>query len=274
MDIDQALNHHAADLLSRVRGRSPLVHNITNYVVMNSSANILLAVGASPVMAHSRAEVADMVAIAQSLVLNIGTLDRAWLEAMLIAGKAASEKNIPVVLDPVGAGATAFRTDSVRRILGECNVSVLRGNPSEIFSVAGAAGSTRGVDSSMAFDEANIGKLEELSLDLGCVVAVSGETDCITDGTNTWLVRNGHPLMTRITGMGCGLSAVSAAFCAVAEEKSLAAAVASAFGFYGLCGEKAAAVSHRPGTFEPAFVDHLASETDVLNLSTYFLQKI
>ena len=259
--MDLNLNHHAADLLSRVRDRSPLVHNITNYVVMNSSANILLAVGASPVMAHSRSEVADMVAIAQSLVLNIGTLDRAWLEAMLIAGKAAGERNIPVVLDPVGAGATPFRTDAVRRILDACRISVLRGNPSEIFSVAGAAASTRGVDSSMGFDEANIGEVEALSRDLGCVVAVSGETDCITDGTNTWLVRNGHPLMTRITGMGCGLSAVSAAFCAVAEENNLAAAVASAFGFYGLCGEKAASVSLRPGTFETAFIDQLAAET-------------
>ncbi len=274
MDMDLSLNRHAAALLSRVRDRSPLVHNITNYVVMNSSANILLAVGASPVMAHSRAEVADMVAISQALVLNIGTLDRAWLEAMLIAGKAAGDKNIPVVLDPVGAGATPFRTDAVHRILEACSVSVLRGNPSEVFSVAGSAAATRGVDSSMAFDESNIGAVEELSRNLGCVVAVSGKTDCITDGTNTWLVRNGHPLMTRITGLGCGLSALSAAFCAVAEETSLAAAVASAFGFYGLCGEKAAAVSQRPGTFETAFIDHLASETgDVLNLSTYLLGK-
>jgi len=249
---------YTGELIGRVRERAPLVHNITNYVVMNSSANILLAIGASPVMAHCLAEIEEMTGIADALVLNIGTLAESWLEAMLLAGQTANEKGIPVILDPVGAGATSFRTGAVKRILNECRVSVLRGNASEVFSLADAGAKTKGVESSLDLAASHVGQVRQMAGDLGCIVAVSGPSDCITDGQRVFSVRNGHPLMTRVTGTGCGLSAVVAAFCAVAGADRLEA-VASAFSFYGLCGEMAAAIAGKPGSFETAFIDSLFS---------------
>lgn len=253
---------HTAEALSKLREMSPLVHNITNYVVMNSSANILYAVGASPVMAHSLSEVEEMTGIAGALVLNIGTLERKWVEAMILAGKTANRKNIPIILDPVGSGATSFRTDTVKRILKECRVSVLRGNASEVFSLLEPGAGARGVDSQLQFNETHIETAKAMGRDLGCVVAISGETDCITDGSSVYRVANGHPMMTKITGLGCGLSAVTAAFCAVAgssEPEKLTSCVAQAFGFYGLCGQLAAQQSKGPGSFETAFIDTLYS---------------
>jgi hydroxyethylthiazole kinase len=252
------MKEHTAGMISRVRDISPLVHNITNYVVMNSSANILLAIGASPVMAHCRTEVAEMTGISGALVLNIGTIEESWLEAMLAAGHAANAKGIPVILDPVGSGATTFRTSSVKRILDECRVSVLRGNASEVFSLLGPGARTKGVDSLLSFTDSHVETTRQMAKDLGCIVAVSGETDCITDGERVFLVKNGHPLMTRVTGIGCGLSAVTAAFCAVSEA-DMTASVASAFGFYGICGEIAAKTANKPGSFEVAFIDALFS---------------
>jgi hydroxyethylthiazole kinase len=259
-EISANLKQNAAQILSRVRNTSPLVHNITNFVVMNSSANILLAVGASPVMAHSLSEVEEMTGIAGALVLNIGTLEGKWVDAMILAGKTANKKGIPIILDPVGSGATAFRTESVKRILHACRVSVLRGNGSEIFSLQGTEAGARGVDSQLAFGDTHVGAAKQLAHELGCVVAISGKTDCITDGQSVYRVSNGHPMMTRVTGLGCGLSAVTAAFCAVAENTSLpvmARHTAAAFGFYGVCGERAARQTTGPGSFEVAFVDAL-----------------
>ncbi|MGM0403745.1 MAG: hydroxyethylthiazole kinase [Thermodesulfobacteriota bacterium] len=245
-------------LLAKVRKNAPLVHNITNYVVMNSSANILLALGASPVMAHCLAEIEEMTGIAGALVVNIGTIDESWLEAMLLAGKTANKKGIPVILDPVGSGATAFRTASVLRILDECRVSVLRGNASEVFSLTGSGVTTRGVDSSLSLADAHVEAARGMARDLGCIVAISGPADCITDGSRIFLVKNGHPLMTRVTGIGCGLSATVAAFCAVAGKDLLEATV-SAFAFYGICGDMAAKIADKPGSFEVAFIDCLYS---------------
>lgn len=248
---------YTTEALSRIRERSPLIHNITNFVVMNSSANILLAIGAAPVMAHCRSEVEEMTSMAGALVLNIGTIEGAWLESMLLAARTANTNRIPVILDPVGAGATKLRSDAVNKILEDCTVSVLRGNGSEVLSLVDQDTRTRGVDSTLAFSDAMVDAAKEIVADRGCVVAISGEEDCITDGKQVFRVKNGHPIMTRITGTGCGLSAVVAAFCAVEEEKNIAVATAAAFGFYGLCGELAAEASSGPGSFETAFLDRL-----------------
>jgi hydroxyethylthiazole kinase len=246
------------EFLDKIRMTAPLVHNITNFVVMNPSANILLAVGASPVMAHSRNEVADMAAMAGALVLNIGTLSEKWTEAMLLAAKAANQRGIPVILDPVGAGATRYRTRTVKHILGEVKISVIRGNASEVLSLAVDDVTTKGVDSSLSLSDEIAGAAGAIARQHGCIVAISGEDDLITDGNRVLRVSNGVPLMTRVTGLGCGLSAVAGAFCAVARD-DLLTAVAAAFGFYGLCAELAVGISDRPGSFFVAFLDSLYS---------------
>ncbi len=246
------------ELLEKIRKKSPLVHNITNFVVMNATANILLAIGASPVMAHSRKEVADMAAIAGALVLNIGTLAEKWIEAMLLAGKAANQRGIPVILDPVGAGATGYRTRAVKHILDEVNISVIRGNASEVLSLAVDDVKTKGVDTSLSLSDEIVAASGAIARQHACIVAISGEKDIITNGTRMFRVANGVPLMTRVTGLGCGLSAVAGAFCSVARD-DLLAATAAAFGFYGLCGELALAASDRPGSFFVAFLDSLYS---------------
>lgn len=247
-----------ANYLDSIRTTAPLVHNITNFVVMNPSANILLAIGASPVMAHSRNEVADMAAMAGALVLNIGTLAEPWIEAMVLAARAANQRGIPVILDPVGAGATRYRTRSVKQILEEVDISVIRGNASEVLSLAIDDVKTKGVDSSLTLSDGIMVAAGAIARQHGCIVAISGEKDLITDGGRMFRVANGVPLMTRVTGLGCGLSAVAGAFCAVAGD-DLLPAVAAAFGFYGLCGELALGISDRPGSFFVAFLDGLYS---------------
>jgi hydroxyethylthiazole kinase len=249
---------YTGTLLGRIRQTAPLIHNITNYVVMNSSANILLAVGASPVMAHCKAEVAEMTAMAGALVLNIGTLQEDWVEAMIIAGKKANAAGIPVILDPVGAGATALRTAAVRQIMEACSITVLRGNASEIFSLVSADIKTKGVDSTLGLTEAGVAAAMRLANEKHCIVAVSGEEDCIVDGRQAYRVANGQALMTKVTGIGCGLSAVTAAFCAVADGDHLRA-TAAAFAFYGLCADLAIRESAKPGSFFVAFLDLLYS---------------
>jgi hydroxyethylthiazole kinase len=247
-----------AEFLDKIRTTAPLVHNITNFVVMNPSANILLAIGASPVMAHSRKEVADMTSMAGALVLNIGTLAEQWIEAMVLAAKAANQRGIPVILDPVGAGATSYRTRTVKHILSEAKISVIRGNASEVLSLAVDDVKTKGVDSSLSLSTEIVDAAGAIARQHGCIVAISGEVDLITDGSRIFRVANGVPLMTRVTGLGCGLSAVAGAFCAVVQDDLLTAATA-AFGFYGLCGELALGISDRPGSFFVAFLDSLYS---------------
>jgi len=249
---------YTCDLLEKIRQTAPLIHNITNFVVMNSSANILLALGASPVMAHCQAEVEEMVSFAGALVLNIGTLQEDWVEAMVVAAKAANARGIPVVLDPVGSGATTLRTEAVKRLLRESRITVLRGNASEIFSLQSAEVKTKGVDSSLDFSDEMIEAAKAMAKDLQCVIAISGPVDCITDGQRVFRVANGHPLMTKVTGMGCGLSSVVGAFCAV-DPSDPARATAAAFGYYGVCGDLAVQVSDKPGSFAVAFVDQLSA---------------
>ncbi len=247
---------YTCDLLEKIRQTAPLIHNITNFVVMNSSANTLLALGASPVMAHCQAEVEEMVSFAGALVLNIGTLQEDWVEAMVVAAQAANARGIPVVLDPVGSGATTLRTEAVKRILRESRITVLRGNASEIFSLRSGDIKTKGVDSALDFSDEMTEAAKAMAKDLQCVIAISGPVDCITDGQRVFRVANGHPLMTKVTGMGCGLSSVVGAFCA-ADPSAPAVATAAAFGYYGVCGDLAVRISDKPGSFAVAFVDQL-----------------
>ena len=245
------------ELLARVRQQAPLVHNITNFVVMNSSANILLAVGASPIMAHCQAEVEEMTAFSGALVLNIGTIQEDWLDSMILAAKKANAVGIPVIVDPVGAGATKLRTGAVKKIMENAAISVLRGNCSEVLSLGSADIKTKGADSSLSLSGETVDAARQMAIDHNCVIAISGEEDCITDGRQVFRVGNGQPVMTKVTGTGCGLSAVTAAFCAVADDGNLAAATAAAFGYYGVCGDLAAKVSDKPASFQIAFIDQL-----------------
>lgn len=240
--------------LEAVRTVSPLVHNITNYVVMNNTANALLAIGASPVMAHSLPEVTEMAGIASSVVLNIGTLEPDWTEAMVIAGMTAKSKGTPVVLDPVGAGATSYRTRVCRYILQECRPDVIRGNASEIIALLGADAGTKGVDSTASSDIA-LDSAKTLASQYGAVVVISGATDYVTDGENVATVVNGSPLMARVTGMGCTASAVTGAFTAVNKDTFEAALHAMAL--MGVAGEIAASRSEGPGSMQANFLDVL-----------------
>ena len=232
--------------IAAVRERAPLVHNITNFVVMNFNANVLLAAGASPVMAHAHEEVQAMAGIAQALVLNIGTLEPYWIESMRLALQTAAQRGIPTVLDPVGAGATAYRNRSIEALLATALPTVLRGNGSEIMSVAGLQVQTKGVDSSAAAHDA-LDAARALARRTGGVVCVSGATDHIVDARRWALLRNGHEWMTRITGVGCSATALIGAFCAVQPDAWRA--TVSAMAFMGVAGEVAAekAVVRRQG---------------------------
>lgn len=250
-----------------VRECSPLVHNITNLVVMNFNANSLLAVGASPVMAHAHEEVADMVGIAQALVLNIGTLDPYWIESMRLALVAASRRGIPVVLDPVGAGATPYRNASIELLLKTALPTVVRGNASEIMSVAGAAAKTRGVDSSAGANDA-LGAAQTLVLRTQGVVCVSGGTDHVLDAKRRWArLSNGHEWMTRITGVGCSATALVGAFCAVQPDAWRATVAAMAF--LGVVGEIAAEKVMDRGCGVGSMQIALLDELQLLDASTF-----
>lgn len=252
----------ALRLRTAVRERSPLVHNITNLVVANSSANILLAVGAAPVMAHSRREVEAMVAIADALVLNIGTLDEPTVESMILAGVSARERGLPIVLDPVGAGATAYRTQTAMQLLETIHPTLVRGNASEIAALTSATSQTRGVDATTGISEELRKAAAALADHCRCTIAISGGIDHVVGGEEQWAVRNGCTLMTRVTGTGCGLSAWCAACLGTRLNATPAKITAAAFALYGACGEIAAAKSRGPGSFEPAFLDVLAGAPD------------
>ena len=220
-----------------VRANAPLVHSITNFVVMNFNANVLLALGASPVMAHAREEVADMANIAGALVLNIGTLEPDWIEAMKIAHTRAHARGIPVVLDPVGAGATPYRNQALSELIANASPSIIRGNASEIMSVAGLATATRGVDSSVGSNQA-LDSAQILAQKINGVVCVSGETDYVLDAQGRAAhLSNGHVWMTKVTGVGCSASAMIGAFAAV--QSDLWRATLAAMAYLGVVGEVA-----------------------------------
>jgi hydroxyethylthiazole kinase len=243
--------------LRQLRKRKPLVHQITNYVVMNETANATLAVGALPVMAHAREEVEEMVALAGALVLNIGTLSPSWVEAMLAAGKAANAAGIPVVLDPVGAGATRYRTATAKRILAEVDVAVLRGNQGEVATLVGVAAEVRGVESIGAADDA-AGVARAAARSLGLVASVTGPVDHVSDGERSIAVENGHELLATVTGTGCMSSAITGCFLAVNRAAPLEAA-AEALAAFGVAGEDAAQDAKGPGTFHVNLYDALAA---------------
>jgi hydroxyethylthiazole kinase len=242
--------------LRTLRERRPLVHSITNYVVMNETANALLALGALPVMAHAREEVEEMVGLAGALAINIGTLSPPWVEAMLAAGRAAGGRGVPVVLDPVGAGATRYRTETAKRILDEVPVTVLRGNAGEVATLVGVEAEVRGVESIAAGGEA-AELAREAARTLGVVASVTGPVDHVSDGERVLRVANGHELLARVTGTGCMSTAITAAFLAVSESPLDAAAEALAA--FGVAGEDAARGAAGPGSFHVALYDALAA---------------
>jgi hydroxyethylthiazole kinase len=247
----------AGDSLRRLREAKPLVHQITNYVVMNETANATLALGALPVMAHAKEEVEEMASLAGALVLNIGTLSPHWVEAMLLAGRVANDLGIPVVLDPVGVGATAYRTDTAVRLLDELHVTVLRGNAGEIATLLGIEAEVRGVESIGAgADAADLAR--QAARQLGLVASVTGAVDHVSDGETVISIENGHPLMATITGSGCMSSALTGCFLAVNRDAPLAAA-AEALVAFGVAGEDAAVGAKGPGSFHVALYDALAA---------------
>lgn len=244
--------------LQAVREKMPLIHNITNYVVMNNTANALLAIGASPVMAHAVQEVKDMVAIASALVINMGTLSEKWVDAMLLAGEAARVKGIPIVFDPVGVGATPYRNRVAASVVKNCTPSIIRGNASEILALAKENNTTKGVDSTASSDSA-LDAAKRLAVETGAVVIISGKEDFVTDGKIVRSVKNGSPLMSKVTGMGCTATAITGAFAAV--NANLLEASVSAMTVMGVAGELATQKAEGPGTMQLYFLDALYSLT-------------
>lgn len=241
-------------LLQRVRERAPLVQNITNFVAMDAAANAVLAVGASPAMVHAVEEVAEFVTVADALTINIGTLSSVWVESMRVAARTAARLGKPWVLDPVGVGATAFRRKTATELL-DLRPTIVRGNASEIIALAGLAQARqKGVDSTQTTAEAEASAML-LARTLRGTVVVTGAVDLVTDGTRTVRIANGHPLMTRVTALGCALTAVTGAFAAVEKDSLLAAAAATAI--FGLAGETAAKAAHGPGSLRAALMDTL-----------------
>ena len=241
--------------LQRVRAEAPLVHNITNYVVMNSTANALLAAGASPAMVHAEEEVEEFVSISRALVVNIGTLSPRWVEAMRLAVRRAGERGIPWVLDPVGVGATEFRTTTAAE-LAALGPTVVRGNASEILVLSGSVGAAgKGVDSTASSSDA-LGPARTLARETGAIVGMTGATDYVTDGARTVAIANGHPLMARVTGLGCTASALVGAFLGANPGEPFIATVA-ALAVLGVAGEVAAERSPGPGSLQLHLLDAL-----------------
>lgn len=230
--------------LENVRAKTPLIHNITNYVTVNDCANILLACGGSPIMADDKNEVEEITALCGGLNINIGTLNSRTIEAMVLAGKRANALGHPIVLDPVGAGASELRTNTAMRLLEEVRFTVIRGNISEIKTLAGAAAATQGVDANVAdrvtqenLDSA-VAFAKAFAMRTGAVVAVTGAIDLVCDGERAYVIRNGHPMMSSVTGTGCMLSAMTAAYVTANSQDPLGAA-ATAVCAMGLAGEMA-----------------------------------
>lgn len=247
-----------AEDLVKIREMKPLIHHITNYVVMNDTANVTLHIGALPVMAHAREEVEEMTSAAGALVLNIGTLTDYWIESMILAGKKANELGIPVVLDPVGAGATNLRTLSAMRILEEVRTTVVRGNQGEIGALSGIRGQVKGVESVGALKEP-LQVAEALSRRIGAAVAITGKRDIITDSSKALGVDNGDPFLRTITGTGCMATTMIAAFCAVEKDPVIAAA--GGLACFGIAAEMAAEVARGPASFKSALFDAIYNLT-------------
>lgn len=242
-------------ILESLRQKKPLVHHITNYVTVNDCANITLCIGASPVMSHAWNEVEEMVRHAGSLVLNIGTLDPYLEKSMLLAGHAANAIDIPVIVDPVGTGATRYRTVFMGRLMEELQISVIKGNAGEIGVLAGADARVNGVDSGgVRGDLLTIA--QDFALETGITIAISGAMDIVSDGTKVIIIENGHPLMGRISGTGCMAASIIGSFAAV--HRDMAEAAAASLAAFGIAGERAAVVCSGPGSFKTALFDQLS----------------
>jgi hydroxyethylthiazole kinase len=261
------------EILREIRKRRPLIHHITNFVVMNFTANVTLAVGASPIMAHAHEEMEAMSSFSNALNLNIGTLTSRWVESMIMAGRAAGERGTPIILDPVGVGATELRSRAAARILAEIPVTVVRGNASEIMSLVGDREDVKikGVDSLETVDAVREGA-HRLAGRLKKVIAVTGEVDFVTDGEKALEVRNGHPLFAQVTGTGCAATAVISCF--VAVESDPLVATAAALAYYGLAGEEAARLSQGPGSFQVALYDTLYGMSEEVMMERLRIQSV
>lgn len=245
------LTEQITQALNSVRQQKPLVVNITNYVVMNNTANALLAIGASPIMAHSRHEMAEMMSFAGALVINIGTLDSVWTPRMIFAVEQANANSKVVVLDPVGCGASALRTETSRQIARLADKLIIRANASEIIALAGEQAQSKGVDALDSSDAA-LGAAQFLVAEYGANVVISGETDYIVTKSQTVTLQNGHEMMPYVTGMGCTLTALTGAFAAVGDETGLAAAAV-----LGVAGEIAVEQARGPGSLQLTLLDEL-----------------
>ena len=241
-------------IIEKIRKQSPLVHNITNYVVMNNTANALLAIGASPVMAHANEEVEDIVSISSALVINMGTLSEKWVAAMLSAAKKAKETNTPFVFDPVGVGASKYRTETANRIIEAAVPNVIRGNASEIMALAQSTNTTKGVDSTMNSEDA-VTAAQNLSKTLKNTVVISGEVDYVITQDNISEITGGSALMAKVTGMGCTATSVIGA--CIGVEPDYHAASCAAMQLMAEAGGAAAKVSNGPGSFQMNFLDSL-----------------
>jgi hydroxyethylthiazole kinase len=240
--------------LIKIKNNKPLIHHITNYVVMNVSANITLSIGASPVMAHARQEVEDMVSIANVVYINIGTLSEQWIESMIAAGKMANKKHIPVLLDPVGAGATKYRTETAEKILKEVKVDVLKGNAGEMQSLAGEKVKVKGVDS---VTSAGMEVAKMLAKRYGLTTVITGREDYVSDGLKSAIVKNGTDMFSKITGAGCMLGSVIASFMAINNDYFVSAI--EGLVSFEIAGEKAAVRTKLPGSFMTALIDEIYS---------------
>ncbi|OPJ62961.1 hydroxyethylthiazole kinase [Clostridium chromiireducens] len=253
------------NLLDEVRNKKPLVHNITNYVTVNDCANILLAIGASPIMADDIKEAADITKISSALVINIGTLNERTIESMIVSGKKANELNMPVVFDPVGAGASEFRNATTKRILDEVKISVLRGNMSEIKFISGLESSTKGVDASESDvktgSDEGIDVAKNLSNKLNCTVAITGATDIVSDGERVAILENGTKMLSNVTGTGCMTTSLIGAFCGAGSDYFLGAV--SGITSMGIAGEIAFEKAGQIGTgsFHIAIIDAISNLT-------------
>lgn len=274
MNIDIA--QKVVELLNRLKNKKPLIHNITNYVTVNDCANILLAIGASPIMADDLKESADITSIASALVINIGTLNERTIESMIASGKKANELNIPVVLDPVGAGASSFRNETTKRILEEIKISVLRGNMSEIKFIAGLESETKGVDASESDLKSDsyegIRVAKSLAKRFNCTVAITGVCDIVSDGEKSVTIENGTKMLSNVTGTGCMTTALVGGYLGACETKEdLFIAAVSGIVSMGICGEIAEerAGSIGLGSFHMAIIDAVSNldEEDLLKRS-------
>lgn len=247
--------------IKKIRQKKPLIHHITNYVVANETANLTIALGALPVMTYAKPEVEEMVSIASALLINIGTLDEYQVESIMLAGRKANEIGVPVVFDPVGAGATSYRTDVSRRILKEIKVDVIRGNSAEISILAGYKAEVAGVEAISTSKDIDV-VVKELAFKNNCIVWASGATDYISDGKRVALVYNGHPALGLVTGTGCMATTIAAVFASVAEDKF--DAIVNAAAAFGVAGELAFEKSgENPGAYHQSLYDavyHLSDE--------------